>query len=202
MDGLAQVVAAWLGAWGTFLTVIITVGGAIGVAFWQLGHDRTERAKDRALQAKREALMEGTKAAMLAVQAIGDLAQQGVDVQKTSEKFGDALAKINAAAAVASIDVLSRGKDLVQAAGQEFMTMLVSRSLLGPDPGPTSQLDLLVDVLRVQKKLQGAYVLLVAAVRRDLGIEGSGDEEVSNALSVDLDALERHTRQTIEALMR
>jgi len=146
--------------------------------------------------------MEGTKAAMLAVQAIGDLAQQGVDVQKTSEKFGDALAKINAAAAVASIDVLSRGKDLVQAAGQEFMTMLVSRSLLGPDPGPTSQLDLLVDVLRVQKKLQGAYVLLVAAVRRDLGIEGSGDEEVSNALSVDLDALERHTRQTIEALMR
>lgn len=201
MEGVAQVFAAWLGAWGTFLTVVITVGGAMWVAFWQLGHDRTERAKDRALQAKREVLMECTKASIVAVQAVGDLAQLGTDVQKTSEKLSDALTKINAGAAVASIEVMTRGKDLVQVVGKRFMTTLVARSLLGPDAGPRGQIDFVLDVIRVQKELQGPFVLLVAAVRRDLGIEGSGDDEVREALSLDLDALEQHTRETLNALV-
>ncbi|MEL3955613.1 hypothetical protein [Stenotrophomonas bentonitica] len=200
MDGVAQVFAAWLGAWGTFLTVVITVGGAMWVAFWQLGHDRTERAKDRALQAKREVLMECTKAALVAVQAVGDLSQLGTDVQKTSEKLGDALAKINAGSAVASIEVMTCGKNLVEAVRKQFMNTIVARALLGEATTTTIESQFSLDVIRSQKQLQEPFVLLVAAVRRDLGIEGSGDKEVREALWIDLDALEQHTRETLRAL--
>lgn len=201
MDGVAQVIASWLGAVGTFITVIITVGGAIGVASWQLSHDRAERAKDRALQAKREVLMESTKAALVAVQAVGDLAQIEADGQKISEKLGDALAKINAGSAVASVEVLTRGRDLVEAVRKQFLTTLVARALLDPAATPTIRAQFSLGVIRGQKQLQDPFVLLVAAVRRDLGIEGSDDEQVRKALWIDLDALEQHARESMKQLI-
>lgn len=200
MFAIAQVFSSLISAWATFLTVVITVSGAVGVALWQLSHDRKERAKDRALQAKREVLIEGVKAAIIARRVIGDLVSVDVDMEKSSSKFSEALAQMSAATAVASLEVVTRGNEMVAELAKTYMAAMVARTLLGDDPVNADREKFALASLRGQKELQQPFARLAAAVRRDLLIDGNGDAEVAHALWVDVDEAERYTRAMLQAL--
>lgn len=57
----STVIAAVIAGSVALVTVVMTVFGAVLTMIVQLTHDRSERAKDRALQTKRELLIEGVK---------------------------------------------------------------------------------------------------------------------------------------------
>jgi len=191
------ITSALIGAGAALLVVLVTAA----VAVTQLRHDREQRAKDRALQAKRDLLIDALKSAIIAMRSGSDLVRQEVDINAVSAKFTNAIAAMNAASAVASLEVVARGKDLVATMGKQYMTAMAVRSTLAPDLMPEQLVDFALDVIEKQKEFQQPFALLVAAVRRDLLIEGADDEAVAKALWMNVDEIGEHARKTFKDLL-
>lgn len=181
----STVVAALIGAGAAFLALT----GTAWVASAQLAHDRRERAKDRALQSKRDRLFDGIAAANAAIRTVTALANPNVDVATTSAKFNEATSALSAAGSVASLEVVSRGKDLVGSVGRVFLVGLAKRRETEKVSDYAAWATFVDWTINQQLALQPTYALLLAAVRRDLGIDDSSDAAVFDAIRVDAQQL-------------
>ena len=192
MDGITDgVVVALIGLAGTVLAVAITVAGAALVASRQLRHDRAERATDRALQSKRDRLVTSMSAAADVTRSISALARPTNKVDETSVRFNDAVNSMAAAGTVASLDVVKLGRDLTGHAARLFMVGMAKRRRLEEDGSFEDWITFSDWTIEAQVELQKPYARLLAAVRRDLNIADSSDEQVLAATSVDVQALHK-----------
>ena len=202
MDGITDgVMAAMIAAGAALLTVIITVGGAAWVAVRQLAHDRLERATDRALQSKRERLFISLTAATDVTRSIGRLARPGSEISASADRFTEAVNNLAAGASVASLEVVERGRDLAGQAGRLFLIAMAKRAGLASDASVEEWADFGNWTIDAQVELQIPYGLLLAAVRRDLGISDSSDEQVLAATKVDVAALEHAAAEAKSILL-
>lgn len=113
------------------------------------------------------------------------LGEPQTPVSESSKSFQDSIAGMTSASAVADLEVVSRGRELIDAMGPAFLDVLVHRSTW---PDPASPEDMAAchgRLMEVQVELQVRFSRLVAAVRRDIGIKNSSDREVSLALNQD-----------------
>lgn len=202
MDGISDGMAvALIGVGGALLTVVITVIAAGAVASRQLRHDREERATDRALQSKRDKLFTSLSAASDVTRSISGLARPGSDISETADRFSAAVTVLAAAGSVASLEVLERGRDLVGQAGVLFMIAMAKRASLQIDDPAEEWAEFGDWTIDAQVKLQHVYGLLLAAVRRDLRIPDSDDDQVLAATAADVKALEHATAEAREILL-
>nr|WP_312355145.1 hypothetical protein [Stenotrophomonas pavanii] len=188
---------AWIALGGVAATLAVTAV----IAIHQLNHDRIERAKDRALQAKRERLFSAMASATGAMQSITRLANPKSDLAEVIAELSNRISEISSASTVTSIEVMTRGRDLTGHLGAKFIEALGLREtaeLLGDHESWMEFADWAIDA---QVELQDSHILLVAAVRRDLGMPESSDEQVRAALSVDVKGLE-HARTQARAAVR
>lgn len=192
----ATIVSALIGG----LIALCVVGVTARIAVWQLKHDREQRATDRALQAKRDLLVDALKAAIVLIGSAPELSRKEVDVGEVSTRFTDALARMNAAGAVASLEVMARGRDFVNVVAKAFTRAMTERTLIGPEADHHALMQLGMEIVQSQRAFRGPYQRLVAAIRRDLGIVGASDDEVSAALNVDADEVEEHVRDMYRRL--
>jgi len=192
--------AAIIGGLFGLVAVLITAGVTAIMTSFQLKHDRQQRAADRALQAKRELLVDALKAANVLMSVTPALSHEDVDIQKLSAVFTDALATMNAANAVGSIETMSRGRDYVNVAAPMFVAAMTQRALLGDDATRQQLSEFAVEIIKSQRGFQIPYQKLVAAIRRDLNIESSTDAEVSNALAIDGDTVEAFASDQFDRL--
>lgn len=202
MDGISDGMAvALIGVVGALLTVVITVVGAGIVASRQLRHDREERATDRALQSKRDQLFTSLAAAAEVTRSISSLARPGSDISETADRFSAAVTRLAAAGSVASLEVVERGRDLVGQAGVLFMVAMAKRASLQKDDPAEKWAEFGDWTIDAQVKLQRIYGLLLAAVRRDLRIPDSDDDQVLKATAADVKAIESATAEAREILL-
>lgn len=188
---------AWIALGGVAATLAVTAL----IAIRQLNHDRTERAKDRALESKRERLFNAMTSATGAMQSITRLADPKADLAGVIAELSNRISEISSASTVASIDVMTRGRDLTGHLDAKFIEALGRREtaeLLGDQESWMEFADWAIDA---QVELQDSRSLLAAAVRRDLGMAESSDEQVRAALSVDVKGLE-HARAQARAAVQ
>lgn len=198
----STVLAAIIGGIVTAITVSLTVAGAVGVAVYQLSHDRQERAKDRALQSKRDLLIAGISSANEAMRAMSVLSDPEMTVTECGARFQQAAAAMSAGSAVADVEVLRKARDFTFELAQSFMEAMLLRSLMSETASPAEWLAYQRKIMELQMELQPAYASLVAAVRRDLGIENSTDTEIESALRLDGDRIEIRARARVAASLR
>lgn len=190
MEGMSDgILSAVIGAGAALITVAITVGGAAWVAARQLKHDREERAVDRALQSKRDRLFVSMAAASDVSTSILGLARPERTIAEASSSFNDAVRTLAAGSSVASIEVVIRGRDLVGRAGPLFLTAMAKRRSLEGSGNMTDWVAFVDWAIHAQVELQNAYALLLASVRRDLGIPDSADYQVIEATRTDVKSL-------------
>jgi len=145
-------------------------------------------------------LVDALKGAIVLSSLPSQLSRDDVDVERVGAEFVESLSRISAASAVASLEVIERGSALVDLAGRSFTTAMTVRALLGSDPKPHPMRQFRVNILEGQKQYQELLSPLIAAIRRDLMIEGSGDEEVQKALYIDMDSALMHAKQMMDRL--
>lgn len=191
-----SVEAAYIGGGAAILVVLVTAL----IAIRQLQHDRDQRAADRALQAKRELLVDALKGAIVLSSLPSQLTRAEVDVEQVGAKFVESHSRISASSAVASLEVIERGSALVDLAGRAFTTAMTVRALLGRDPQQTQMKEFIVNILEGQKQYQELLSPFIAAIRRDLMIEGSDDAEVQKALHIDVDSALQHAKRMLDRL--
>ena len=192
MDGISDgVMGALIGAGAAILSGLLTVLVGAWVASRQLRHDREERAIDRALQSKREKLFISLSAASDVGRSITGLARPGSDISEMSERFSEAVNTLASAGSVASLEVVTRGRDLVGHAGRRFLIAMAMRRALDEEASAREWIEFGDWTIDQQVEMQNATGLLLAAVRRDLGIPNSSDEQVLAATAVDVNGLRR-----------
>lgn len=185
------VMGALIGAGAAILSGLLTVMFGAWVASRQLRHDREERAIDRALQSKRDKLFTSLSAASDVGRSITGLARPGSNVSEMSDRFSEAVNILASAGSVASLEVVTRGRDLVGHAGRLFLIAMAKRSAIDEQASAKEWMAFGDWAIAQQVELQSANGLLLAAVRRDLGIPNSSDEQVLAATAVDVQGLQR-----------
>jgi hypothetical protein len=200
----STIASALIAAGAGLLTVGITAAVAAAVATKQLRHDREERAKDRALESKRDRLFTGLEFANNAMRSMLRLANADVTIEEAASEFNKAVAGLSASGSVASLEVVRRGRDLVGQCGRIFFLAMAKRRRieLQSREGPHDWVEFADWAITTQVELQVPYARLLAAMRRDLGIEGSSDDEVLNAIAVDMAALNAAATQAAEILQK
>ncbi|OBU64399.1 hypothetical protein A9K58_17575 [Stenotrophomonas maltophilia] len=123
-------------------------------------------------------------------------------IEEAASEFNKAVAGLSASGSVASLEVVERGRDLVGQCGRLFfIAMAKRRSIeLQSREGPHDWVEFADWAITTQVELQAPYARLLAAIRRDLGIEGSSDDEVLKAIAVDMVALNAAATQAAEIL--
>jgi hypothetical protein len=201
MYGLSDgVTGALIGAVAVLLVGLLTVVAGAWVAARQLRHDREERATDRALQSKRDKLFTSLSAASDVTRSISALARPGSSIPDLSDRFSDAVNALASGGSVASLEVVSRGRDLVGHAGRLFLIAMAKRAALDKKASLSDWMEFGDWAIAQQVELQGVNARLLAAVRRDLGIPNSTDEQVFAATAVDVEGLQRAATEAREIL--
>ncbi len=172
------------------------------VARSQLRHDREERAKDRALQSKRDRLFGALEFANEAMRSITKLGNAECSIGDVAAEFNKAIAGLSASGGVASLEVMARGRDLVGECGRLLLRGMAKRRRLDNQPRDGAD-DWVVFgdwIVGSQVELELPYSRFLAAVRRDLGIEGASDREVLASITVEMDPLKRAAAEAFAVL--
>lgn len=122
-----DVQAALIGNVGITLVALLTIIGTALVATRQFSHERMEKAKDRALELKKELLVEGIRGASLALSSIGQISSVERDVALISSDFQEGMRRMTEASAVANIATVSAGTALTEKLGPAFIRSLARR---------------------------------------------------------------------------
>lgn len=122
-SGQAELIGNAVIAVPAVLAIVVT---AI-VASRQFRHERTEKRKDRAFEARKEILMESVRGASRLLGSINRLSDMSQTVSSILESFQRANEQLTVGYAVASIDTVKRARDLMNAAGPVFIDGLVKR---------------------------------------------------------------------------
>lgn len=182
------VMGALIGAGAALLTGLLTVWLGWLVASRQLRHDREERSTDRALQSRRDRLFISLSAATDVTRSTGSLARPSSNTSEAADRFSDAVNTLAPAGSVVSLEVVERGRDLVGQAGRLFPIAISKRASLDKEAAIEDWSKFGDWAIDAQVQLQRAYGLLLAAVRRDLRIPHSLDDQVLAATAVDVQA--------------
>lgn len=115
-----------------FGNAVLLVTGLLGlvltavVTLVQLRSQREEAARDRALELKREVLLEAVRGAYEIQLAINALSTD-IPLDAISDRYKTATSKLVAASAVASIETVTSGQTLLRSAAPTFMGLMVQR---------------------------------------------------------------------------
>jgi len=184
----ASLRAAWIGAVATSLVGIVTVIGALFGISRQLNNDRDQRAKDRRHQAAKDTILAAVAGMTEATQSLAMITDREIDPAEAHKTFMGAMAKINAAGAVASMETVRAGRTFTSTVGPIFAAakskrMVLAEQTAGPDDWRIfafKMLDLQRDL--VLPRLHRA----IAIVRNDLEIAQDESASILDALSPDL----------------
>ncbi|QDS17492.1 hypothetical protein [Xanthomonas arboricola] len=186
----ATLQAAWIGAGATAAVGIVTVVTALCGISLQLKNDRLQRAKDRRHQSAKDTILAAVAGMTEVSQASAMLADPSTQPAEAFRDFTAALAKINAAGAVASLDAVKAGKSYLAVVGPIFSAVRAKRMLLESSGAPNEEWTKLAFAVL---DLHGEYVLpqlhkAIAMARLDLEIADDDLQEFFEALTPDLQA--------------
>lgn len=122
-SGQAELVGNALIAIPAILAIVVTAL----VALRQFRHERIEKRKDRAFEARKEILMESVRGASRVIGSITRLSDMSQTITSILESFQRANEQLTVGYAVASIDTVKKARDLMNAAGPIFIDSLVKR---------------------------------------------------------------------------
>lgn len=182
--------AAWISAGATVVAGAITVAAALYGISRQLKNDRLQRAKDRRHQAAKDTILAAVGGMTEASQAAAMLADRGTQPAEAFREFTAALAKINAAGAVASLDAVRAGRNYLAVVGPIFSAVRAKRMFLDSSNATSEEwTELAFAVLDLHRE----YVLpplhkAIAMARLDLEIAHDDLEVILQALAPDLRA--------------
>lgn len=123
----SDVQAALIGNAGIVLTTLLTLGVTGWIAARQFRHERKERAADRALELKKEILLEGVRGAQAVLGSIGSIGTLNRSIEEILPDWLSGLGKIHTASAVANTETIRAGKDFVEHAGPVFLRLMAMR---------------------------------------------------------------------------
>ncbi|KAB0530281.1 hypothetical protein [Xanthomonas cissicola] len=182
--------AAWIGAGATTAVGVITVVAALCGISLQLKNDRLQRAKDRRHQSAKDTILAAVVGMTEISQASAMLADPRTQPAEAFRDFTAALAKINAAGAVASLEAVRAGKSYLAVVGPIFFAVQAKRMLLESSGAPHEEwTKLAFAVLDLHRE----HVLpplheAIAMARVDLEIADDDVEGFFEALMPDLRA--------------
>lgn len=164
-------------SFGPILIGVLTVW----VALRQLRQNRDDTAKQRALETKRGVLLGGVRALAKLSKAMANVANPNASMEAASNSFNEAIAEWIAASAVASIEVVERGRDYIGELAPKFIELLIERQKLEAKMGDKIQNwnygPLSAQVLNLSMELNKMQLRTISAVRHDIGIEDATDEQ-------------------------
>ena len=122
-----DVKAALIGNIGVVLAALLTVVGAAFFAGRQYAEERKEKAKDRALQTKKEVMLNGAGGAQKGVGAQASFSDLSKPIAQISAGVQEGIGAMVLASAVANIESVKKGKALIEAIGPLAMEMMRKR---------------------------------------------------------------------------
>lgn len=125
-----EVQAALIGNAGITAAALLTVVGTALFAIRQYRLERKERARDQALEIKKEILFESVRGGSRALAAFAALTDLEKTVAAISSEFQLCLSSITVASAVGDINTVQKGRDLLNAIGPRFIQRAVARKEL------------------------------------------------------------------------
>ncbi|WP_146092553.1 hypothetical protein [Xanthomonas arboricola] len=190
MAAQAALHAAWISAGATVAVGVITVVAALYGISSQLKNDRLQRAKDRRHQAVSDTILAAVFGMTEAAQAAAMLSDRGTQPAEAFRAFTAALAKINAAGAVASLDAVRAGRNYMAVVGPIFSAVRAKRMILDSSNATSEEWSELAFVVL---DLHREHVLpplhrAIAMARLDLGIADDDLEVILQALAPDIRA--------------
>jgi hypothetical protein len=123
----ADVKSAVIGNIGIVAVAMLSLFGTGWFASKQLKHDREEKSKDRALELKKELLIQGVRGAQEMIGALSSAADLKLELSAISAKFQNGSAALVAASAVADIRTVAAGRSFVEEAGPAMMRVIAAR---------------------------------------------------------------------------
>jgi hypothetical protein len=125
-----DVQAALVGNLGIVVGALVTVIVTAYIATRQFRHERVEKAKDRALEVKKEVLLEGVRGAQQLLSGIGAFSNMTRSPEQIVAEIQQGIGRITVAGAVGNLETVAAGKDLVDSAGPIFMDLIARRKPL------------------------------------------------------------------------
>lgn len=123
----SDVQAALIGNLGIVVGALLTMIVTAVIATRQFRHERLEKAKDRALELKKEVLLDGVRGAQSALSSLGALASMDKRIEDTLAEFQSGMGRIHTASVVASPNTVQAGKEFVDKVGPFFLRLLAKR---------------------------------------------------------------------------
>lgn len=122
-----DILAALIGNAGLIAATLITITATARFTARQFKHERIEKAKDRALEIKKELLIDAVRGAQLLVGSIASVSNLERSVVEIGDAFQEGCGKLFAGAPVASVSSAKAGTNLVRVAGPLMMKCLTKR---------------------------------------------------------------------------
>lgn len=123
-----DVTAALVGNLGLISATLITVAGTAAFTAKQFRHERTEKAKDRALELKKELLFQGVRGAQEIMSALSSGSALDLEISALTSRFQNGSSDLVTASSVADVRTVSAGRDFVEAAGPALMRIMTKRA--------------------------------------------------------------------------
>lgn len=150
------------------------------VAVSQLKDNSEQKTKDRALETKREILIDGVRGLTLQNQAFGSLIDLGVSVHDALKFFQEGATKITVAETVAALATAKAGKSFSDILGPRFIHGIGLRMAYEKAPAEDGAQELVAlrtyvldNVIEVNRAMQRG----IAAVRDDIDIASESPED-------------------------
>lgn len=125
-----DVQAALVGNFGIVLGAMITVVVTAVIATRQFRHERVEKTKDRALEIKKEVLLDGVRGAQQLLSGIASFSNLSRAPEQITSDIQSGIGLMTVAGAVASQKTVEAGRALVEAAGPVVIEFIGRRKPL------------------------------------------------------------------------
>lgn len=160
---------------------VITLGGVL-LSNWhsrtlkrdELGHDRTQRDREREMALRREVFLPAVEAALSMQASIGSLVNLGIPTGVTSEKYQTGHATFVKVAAIGTQETVTACQTLSSALGQGFWELALQRGALENFQNQLADLD---RSTAIHEGLRDSWI----KVQQELVAKGEKDAEVWQA---------------------
>jgi hypothetical protein len=164
----SDVQAALIGNLGIVFAALLTMIVTAVIATRQFRHERKEKAKDRALELKKEVLLDGVRGAQSALSSLGAIASLK-KIEDALSDFQSGMGRIHTASVVANSDTVRAGKEFIDKVGPFFLRLVAERS---PVESMQTNFNLkrqMIDSIIAENKL-------LLSRQRDAAVSGNADE--------------------------